>query len=284
MSRLNCPACDFMNGKDVYVVNDYTVKRCNICASLFITNVPNKDILMNIYTNMEYYDLDNQAIDRIKNDHRRRIKKLKSLSTSRKVLDVGCTTGLFLDEAALAGYETFGIELSEKNVKIAEKKGHDVFLGDLENYIKNSLNEKFSVITCFDVVEHIENPYGFMKLLSKCLTSDGIIVLSTPNYSGVVSKVLGKRDVFLTPPEHLNFFTLKGFLTLADKVDLYPEHTCTFGVLTKNELHRSIIKYFPKFLHPLAPLLQIAIQISLHTLNRINFGLEMEIYFSKQKR
>lgn len=265
----------------MYEVNGFAIWECTRCGTLYVRNVPERGALDQIYTNDEYYDLDDEAVERINKDHRRRLEILKALTKSRRVLDVGCTTGLFLDEAARAGYETFGIELSPKNAAIARNNGHDVFLGSLEKFTKDCPQEQFGLIACLDVIEHIECPAAFMRLLARSLSPDGILVMSTPNYSGLVSRLLGKRDVFLTPPEHLNFFTFPGLLKLAGGAGLTPMYKTTFGRLTGNELDRATTKYFPRIVQPISPLLRVGIQVGLLALNSVRSGLEMEVYFSK---
>lgn len=281
MNRMECPACTSSTGRKMYEVNGFAIWKCTGCGTLYVRNVPERGALDQIYTDDEYYDLDDEAVERINTDHRRRLEILKALTNSRRVLDVGCTTGLFLDEAARAGYETFGIELSPKNAAIARQKGHDVFLGSLEKFTKDYPQERFELIVCLDVIEHIECPAEFMRLLSQCLSPDGILVMSTPNYSGPISRILGRRDVFLTPPEHLNFFTFPGLLKLARDVGLSPVYKTTFGRLTRNELDRATTKYFPKIVQPLNQLLRVGIQAGITALNYLRAGLEIEVYFSK---
>ncbi len=41
-------------------------------------------------------------------------------------------------------------------------------------------NEKFDVITCFEVIEHLQNPLFLVKQLAEMLRPDGVIFLSTP--------------------------------------------------------------------------------------------------------
>ena len=63
-------------------------------------------------------------------------------------------------------------------------------------------------------------PSEFLTGISTLLNSKAILILSTPNYSGLVAKLLGKRDPFLTPPEHLNFFTYKGLAKIVVQIRL----------------------------------------------------------------
>lgn len=280
--RLNCPACDSAAGADLWEVKSYMIRRCLDCKTLYVRDVPEKSVLDEIYANESYYSMDPQSNDRIRGEHRRRFGIMRGLSQGKSVLDVGCATGLFLDEAAAEGYVTSGIELSPKNAALAKEKGHDVFIGSLAEFAQREAKPQFALITCLDVIEHVESPYEFIELLSRYLSPDGVLVLTTPNYSGPVSRALGKNDVFLTPPEHLNFFTFRGLLTLTKKLGLVPVRQATFGRLTGNEMERVVERYFSRVPKPVRPLLRGAIGSAFLMLNRFRSGLEMEIYFAKK--
>jgi len=106
-------------------------------------------------------------------------------------------------------------------------------------------------------------------------------VVSTPNYSGIVARILKERDVFMTPPEHLNFFSIPGLVSLAKRAGLSPVHKTTFGTLTRNELERAIAKHFRFVTTPLKPVLRLAIKAGFCAMNILRTGLELEMYFSR---
>lgn len=283
INRLICPACQYPDGKNAYVINGFSILRCGSCKTLYVRDIPDRVSLDKIYTDSDYYDLEPQSAKRVMNEHLRRLKIIGDYANKGRILDVGCANGVFLDCAKSDGFETFGIEISPRNVSIAYSKGHNVFLGSLEEYSISNPKERFQIITCLDVIEHVESPLNFIKLLSEHLLPDGMLLISTPNYSGVVAKLLGKRDVFLTPPEHLNFFTIQGLLLLAKQAELSCIYKTTFGNLTENELERVILRHFPKSFKMVNPILKFGIQQGFNLLNAVKVGLEMEVYFKKMK-
>lgn len=279
--RLKCPACGSPASVEAHEVNGFAIRKCRQCKSLYVRDVPNRAALDEIYADAGYYELDEQSARRIWREHERRMRILRGLSVPGRILDVGCATGLLLDKAAEAGYETFGVELSRKNAAIASGKGHAVFVGTLADYTSSNSSERFPLITCLDVIEHVEAPLEFMEMLSSHLSPGGLLVMSTPNYSGLVAKVLGKRDVFMTPPEHLNFFTVNGLSALAGSARLAPVYATTFGRLTRDELDRAVSRYFSKLVLPARHVLRAGIQTGFAALNIVRVGLEMEMYFRK---
>lgn len=276
-----CPACSGSDSSKCFSVKGYEIKRCRTCGTLFVENLPSAEDLAAIYTSEDYYGLSPDSMQRIVDENRRRLKVIRLIKPKGTFLDIGCAHGLLLDQAAQEGYETFGVEPSLKNAGVATQKGHSVFSGWLEEFIIQNLDKKFDVITCMDVIEHINDPKGFMAQAASLLASDGIMVVSTPNYSGVVAKLLGVRDPYMTPPEHLTFLTVDGMRHLASGCGLKVQQYRTFGRLIPAEMDRSVQRYFPKPLYFLEPALRPAIRFSFWALNMLKQGLEQEVYLTR---
>lgn len=280
-ARETCPACNNADHSTCFTVNGYNIQRCAGCATLFSSRTPSPEHLAAIYTSERYYELQPDSIRRIEEENLRRLKIIKRLKPTGKLLDIGCARGLLLDQAKQAGYTTLGIEPSTKNASHAAQNGHEVFNGWLADFVALNSEARFDIITCLDVIEHVSDPAEFLSLASSLLAQDGILVLSTPNYSGAVAKLLGQYDPYMTPPEHITFLTAAGVHHLASHCGLYIRQFKTFGKLIPAEIDRSIQRYFPKALHFLKPLLRPSIHASFWTLNLMKLGLEQEIYLAK---
>ena len=204
-----CPACIHNQILSCYDKNDYSIYKCAFCGTLFVFNPPNSEDLTSIYSGI-YYELPTESISRIRDENRRRLRIIRRYKPIGNILDIGCARGDFLDEAKLLGYATYGIELSIENVNISRSKGHTVFHGNLDEYcLQNDKPKQFDIVSCLDVIEHVTDPVDFLKKSVLRLKDDGIMILTTPNYSGVLAKVLRDKEPYMTPPEHLNFFTKK---------------------------------------------------------------------------
>ena len=57
-----------------------------------------------------------------------------------------------------------------------------------------TISDKFDVITMWDVLEHIPNPYDCLKQLSLLLKNDGLIFIMIPNASGHGGKITAVAD------------------------------------------------------------------------------------------
>jgi 2-polyprenyl-6-hydroxyphenyl methylase/3-demethylubiquinone-9 3-methyltransferase len=109
--------------------------------------------------------------------------KDKPLS-SIKVLDIGCGGGLVSEPMYRLGAEVTGLDASLKNINVAKlhAKKNNLKIRYLNSSPeKKNLNEKFDVILCLEIVEHIQNLDIFLKASSELLKKNGIIFIATIN-------------------------------------------------------------------------------------------------------
>ena len=98
------------------------------------------------------------------------------------LLDVGCGGGLIAEPMTRLGAKVTGIDASEKNINVA--KFHAEQMNLKINYLcatPEKLNEKFDVILCLEIIEHVADVDLFIKSCAKLLKKDGIIFFATLN-------------------------------------------------------------------------------------------------------
>ena len=283
MERNFCSACGSGDISHCFDKTAHAIWRCKECRSMFVHNVPSADELSAIYAGGEYYELEQGAVERIAHEAARRLKVLARLKSAGNYFEIGCAKGLQLDAARQAGFETFGIELSGENVRLCQEKKHHVVQGYLEDAADMVPKGGFDVISCLDVIEHVPDPAAFIKAAAEMLSRDGVMVLSTPNYSGVIAKILRDRDPYMTPPEHLNFFTLQGMRHLFQQAGLREARRASFGTLTKGERGRVMGKYFPTSIRFLEPWVVLSIPLAMKVLNILKLGMEQEFYLYRAR-
>lgn len=100
-----------------------------------------------------------------------------------ELLDIGCGTGNFLAAARDAGYRVTGIELDRKAASFAkERLGLQRVLPlTIADFVQQTANETFDVVTFFEVLEHQAEPAEFLRGVKACLKPRGTIALSVPN-------------------------------------------------------------------------------------------------------
>jgi 2-polyprenyl-3-methyl-5-hydroxy-6-metoxy-1,4-benzoquinol methylase len=131
-----------------------------------------------------------------------------------ELLDIGCGTGNFLAAACKAGYRVTGIELDRNAAQFAKQRlGLERVLPlTIAEFAGQHADEKFDVVTFFEVLEHQTEPAEFLRSVRACLKQQGTIALSVPNRE----RWLTGPDVLDYPPNHFlrwNAEALKKFLT-----------------------------------------------------------------------
>jgi SAM-dependent methyltransferase len=92
--------------------------------------------------------------------------------------------------------------MSADCAKIAQARcGARVFVGNIVD--APFPTEKFDVITCFDVLEHLYDPLRVMDKVAKWLKPGGIFYVQVPNVDAAEARVFGKYWHGLELPRHL---------------------------------------------------------------------------------
>ena len=132
--------------------------------------------------------------------------KLQLLNDLQKnkgnILDIGAGTGDFLIVAKDNGWQTTGIEPSDKGRNIALKKG--VFLAESLSTLEN---QSFDVITMWHVLEHVPNLEHQIKELKRLLKPTGTILIAVPNFNSYDAKYYGQFWAAFDAPRHLWHFS-----------------------------------------------------------------------------
>lgn len=97
------------------------------------------------------------------------------------MLDIGCGDGKFMTIAEAYGWETVGIDLDLNAVKAATAKGLKVLNASYQQI--NEGNQKYDLIICSHVLEHVHNPLDFLAQCLGALAPNGQIWLQWPNPS-----------------------------------------------------------------------------------------------------
>jgi 2-polyprenyl-3-methyl-5-hydroxy-6-metoxy-1,4-benzoquinol methylase len=118
-----------------------------------------------------------------------------------RVLDFGCGYGGFLSTCSLFGFEAYGVDRS------AAKRNNNRFAKVFEELDDVKSIAPFHAITLFEVLEHLDDPRSLVLQLRELLQIGGLLVLETPNCTGVQN--ITTRDEYLKihPLEHINAFT-----------------------------------------------------------------------------
>lgn len=210
--------------------SEYTVRfsirgkhliRCNECGLVCRHPMPNHAELDSIYSGRDYFATGYFAVDdeKRKTSHYKqfvRISKIAGRHCSRggKLLDIGPGKGTFLKLCIDNGVACEGLEIS---TDMAEKLRAGlkcvINTGALEELDCDGV--KYSVITAFDLIEHLADPAKWLAKANKLLEINGLLVISTMNINNLLDTIgtifyklgISKPVEKLYPDFHLYYFT-----------------------------------------------------------------------------
>lgn len=230
---VNCEICGGAAPLAMLVAN-YKHFRCPSCRHLFVSPRPPRDELDRFYADASYYDSAEQQAGRLQREARTRarllLKYCEEFKLEPRLLDVGCASGLFMSVAAGHGFSVVG---QDRSPAIAERArsthGFDVRIGTIEDAA--GADEKFPVVTAWEVVEHAREPGAFLGSLTSLIKPDGLLAISTPMADGIPARILRHRNPMLCPPEHLSIFSRRSIVKLAGAFGLKCIHFSSFSNL-----------------------------------------------------
>ena len=126
-----------------------------------------------------------------------------------KILDVGCGGGILAEALGSLGANVTGIDASENTIGVA--KSHSKTVGSDVKFLQNTIeefrssnpNERFDVITCLEMLEHVPSPGNIIKICSEMLNDNGDIFFSTINRNprSYVFAILGAEYILNLLPK-----------------------------------------------------------------------------------
>lgn len=216
----NCPVCDAHNELELFYKEGGRYVKCNECSMVYINPVFTDDALEDYYrtnhdlqgeiveSDTEFYSgLYNKGLDGIE----------KVLQKRGQILDIGCSSGIFLDTAKGRDWKTFGVELNQTEAKYAQNKGHIVF-NDLLHRI--DFDTRFDAVSLWDVFEHLKNGEAYLNHLKNLLLPEGVIFLQIPSSDSLAAKILHEKCNMFDGLEHVNLYGVTTIKQLAEKCGL----------------------------------------------------------------
>lgn len=203
---------------------------CNNCTHLQLSHTVDPDELFKNYVYLS-------GTSNTLNEYFKSFVELCKLYTNgRKVLDIACNDGTQLNYFQSAGYDTYGIDPAENLHKISSRT-HKVQCSYFDRESMILFDEKFDVITAQNVFAHNDYPKEFLELCRDYLNPKGRVFIQTSQANMILN---GEFDTVYH--EHLSFFTVRSFCTLARSVGLkvidiirVPVHGTSFVFVLSND-------------------------------------------------
>jgi 2-polyprenyl-3-methyl-5-hydroxy-6-metoxy-1,4-benzoquinol methylase len=125
----------------------------------------------------------------------------------RRLLDVGCGNGEFLQRCRDSGWVACGVEPDPTARRLAEKDGFDV-RASLDDWADQA--GTFQHATASHVIEHVHEPGELLREVRSMLEASGTLFIQTPNIDAPTHLRFGANWRGLEPPRHLVLFSRSG--------------------------------------------------------------------------
>jgi len=147
---------------------------------------------------------------------------LRAIKTYRgSLLDVGCGAGDLLEAFSFYRQDLnlTGIDLSHKSIALAKKRSLKArfLVGDAQALPFK--DDSFDIVTCFDVIEHVERPEAVLGEIGRILKSSGIFQAFIPtemnrlSLEGLLLKGGWKgKEIYAGHPHHFSLAEVKKML------------------------------------------------------------------------
>ncbi len=223
-------ACNHCGSHDAHLVartEGYHLVRCSHCGLAYIADPPDPDALAAMYQGEANYhsalhDPASREFAKMAGVADAHLAFTRQWASTGRLIDIGCSTGLFLDKAARAAFEASGVEFSRRSAQFARDQfGLTVHEGDINAL--GSETEAYDIVTMFDVIEHVRDPAGDIAAVHRLLKPGGLFIVSTPNIDGLFPKSSHPLAGLLgywphpEPPWHLYQFSVKTLSAMLEK-------------------------------------------------------------------
>ena len=130
-----------------------------------------------------------EGLEEIFAEHMSRYAIAGRMAETRTVLDLGCGCGYGAHHIALRGAGlVVGVDVSAEAIDFARTRytAPNIRFAVMDAY-DLALQRRFDLVTCFEVIEHVERPEKVLEQIATVIGDRGILLISTPNKANYVA-------------------------------------------------------------------------------------------------
>jgi len=234
-----CPCCGSGSLRPAFAKFGFEHKRCDACGFVCVDPYPPDDVASALYGGRYYTNVRELfELPRAKRGGEATpfsvpnstLADIAMRATNKRRfgrwLDVGGGLGVFgnLIAQVAPGWDVAINEFNPRSVEIANEL---YGLKTLANTASELLakGETFDVISSVAVLEHVANPFQFVKDYARLLKPGGTLVTVVPNFTRLNATVSRGSSANVVPPFHLSLFNSSNLRRLLERSALFSEIT-----------------------------------------------------------
>ncbi len=195
-----------LTGLTDYLTDEtFGIQRCNACGLLMTQPLPGGNAIGRYYP-PQYRGNRHSFTGKMRSTLRRKAVEAQFPKGFRgRLLDIGCGDGSFALEMKSHGWDVSATEIDQQTVTRLGCAGIDAKLSHEAE--ASGFAQRFDVVSCWHVLEHVENPRQVIDWTRAHLAPNGIFQATVPNVKSLQSKVFGRQWVHLDVPRHRQHFS-----------------------------------------------------------------------------
>jgi 2-polyprenyl-3-methyl-5-hydroxy-6-metoxy-1,4-benzoquinol methylase len=198
------------------------ILRCRACGYVFADMRLTDEELFELYneeffTGAEFSDYAADAKFFRKNFalRFRELKRFLDPARHRRLLEIGCAYGFFLDVVRDEFAEVEGIDITDAGVRYArEELKLNVVQADFLAHDYGA--ESFDVVCMWDTIEHLREPHRYVEKIAAHTQAGALLALTTGDIESLNARLRKDRWRLIHPPTHLHYFSRQSIAQLLD--------------------------------------------------------------------
>jgi 2-polyprenyl-3-methyl-5-hydroxy-6-metoxy-1,4-benzoquinol methylase len=193
----NCPVCRSAKRTDFIERMGLVIVQCEECLHRYLNPRVKFDVAVDIYksdrTASDIYTSEVQiAIDKKKYKYGLDLLDLVLKDQRRKILDIGCGAGVFLEVALSSGWKKcVGVDINEGyRERYDETEGIHYVMCPFEYIAPEKLGNEYDAITMWSVLEHIYDQHDILERVRSLLSDDGYLFILVPNVDSLATRII----------------------------------------------------------------------------------------------
>lgn len=238
-----CPLCQSIGPEPIFA----GLLRCRHCTHVWADANVDWAALQRIYQRSYFFgdEYSNYLEDRrpIEKNFARRLATLRKYlkPSHRRLFEIGCAYGFFLNAARASFQSVEGIDISDEAVEYA--RGTLRVNATCGDFLSADLSGcQFDVVCLWDTIEHLAAPRPYVEAAAEHMPAGALMALTTGDISSLTARIQKERWRLIHPPTHLQYFTRASLCRLLEDCGFRVVHVeyCGFSRSVGGMLHNLV--------------------------------------------